>query len=180
MSRRLKEIAPETLIVFGKRDNNKWLKSHYNQYIRSGGRLGWNEFKEVRKLRKYDDIYMSNFELLGKILKANFADRLYIYDMEDLKNETIKILTEIIQLSGIEATNTHDQIKKLNFDKKINISDSNFATFIKRYLNYLVNYDSGSSPYQTFYGDIIKSRGTLYYYHKFKYFYRRLLNFFIK
>ena len=180
MSSRLKEIAPETLIVCGKRDNNKWLKSHYNQYIRSGGRLGWNEFKEVRELRKYDDIYMSNFELLGKILKANFADRLYIYDMEDLKNQTVKILTEIIKISGIEASKTLDQIKTLNFNKKINLSDSNFATFIKRYLNYLVNYDSGSSPYQTFKGDIIKSRGSLYYYHKFKYFYRTLLNFFIK
>ena len=180
MSRRLKEIAPNTLIVCGKRDTSRWLKSHYNQYIRSGGRLGWNEFKEVRKLRKYDDQYMSDFKLLEKILKANFVAKLYIYDVEELRNERTKILTEIIKLSEISATKTLAKIKTISFNEKINLSDSNFATSIKRYFNYLISYDCGSSPYQTFYGDKIESGGTLFYYHKLKYLYKRVLNFFIK
>jgi hypothetical protein len=83
---RLRQIAPEAIILICIREQNAMLLSFHNQYVRRGGRRSLAEFLENRadSFREFQLVHLAFHHLIGAYQEAFGKDRVLVMPMEML------------------------------------------------------------------------------------------------
>jgi len=112
---------PDAKIILGLRDYQPWLKSCYSQYIKAGGYLKLNDYKQ-----KYPHLKPSEYYRIIKTLWGE--ENTFVYWQENLKhtpNITLKQLCEFMNVDIAEYHHTSSNVSlkgwKLSLMRYINI-----------------------------------------------------------
>ena len=96
IAQRLKQLFPEAKIIVGIRNITTWKKSAYAQFVKAGGTLKYDGWE-----KKILDSYLDQ-KAYVKFIKSLFTD-VYLYEREELKKNTEKIVKELCDFIGINV-----------------------------------------------------------------------------
>lgn len=122
---RIKAAFPEARIILGRRDPTRLIISLYQQYVRQGGTLHFVPF-----LQEVIDISLFTTTRYEDYLKSTFgADRVYIYHMEDLREDDKTFIANLCAFLGVPPPTYTEH--------PINIASGRLQVRIARTLNHL-------------------------------------------
>jgi len=151
---RLKRSFPSTKIIFPVRNQNSWLVSHYNQYIKSGGRLNFDAFIDQVLNNPFLDGYYIDWWPLISYINKSFPKNFYCIVYEQFEKDNQKTANQVYKFLGI--SNATVNLHRVNKSLKPNI------TKINRIINLFLKYDQGDSQYSYKRGDCRSNTPSIY------------------
>jgi len=130
---RLKRSFPSTKIIFPVRNQNSWLVSHYNQFIKSGGRLNFDAFIDQVLNNPFLDGYYIDYWPLISYINLSFPKNFYCIVYEQFEKDNQKTANQVYKFLGV--SNATVNLQRVNKSLKPSI------TKINRIINLFLKYD---------------------------------------
>lgn len=137
---RINESFPGVKIIMFVRSQQTWIASHYSQYLKAGGLLGWHDFVEsILSNENLDAHYIDWFPLVSYLYKLFGPERVLICLFEELRKAPQDIANRVFDFVGVPRTQIDES--------PANPSLSREVMPLKRFFNHLVHFDCGASAY---------------------------------
>lgn len=137
---RINESFPEVKIIMPIRSQRTWIQSFYSIWVAAGGLLGFHDF--VESFFGNENLvahYIDWFPLVSYLHKLFGSERVLIYVFEELKESPQGIANRIFDFL---------EVPRVQIDESpIGRSLSKEVLPLRRFLNHLVHFDSGSSDF---------------------------------
>ena len=137
---RIYESFPDVKIIMPVRNQETWILSHYSQYLKRGGLLGLYDFVEsFFHNPMLDSHYIDWFPLISYLYDIFDSKNILVYPYEELKDNPQELANKIFAFLGAPSVEIDDSI--------VNPSLSKQTLFLRRFLNHLFRFGTGTSSY---------------------------------